>query len=173
MTMQVVLASGRHTDPPAYGRFAIAAVDRLGQMPGAQGAAAINIMPSGGNNSGRTIEIEGQPNQDPSSPPEVDYRVATPETFSVLRVPILRGRSFTSADREGAQLIAVVTHSLAQRYFPIRIRLADGSESRQMGPGSRSWASAGTSSRTGSPVATIQRCIDRSCRRRAARWLCW
>ena len=118
MTMQVVLASGRHTDPPAYGRFAIAAVDRLGQMPGAQGAAAINIMPSAGNNSGRTIEIEGQPNQDPSSPPEVDYRVATPETFSVLRVPILRGRSFTSADREGAQLVAVVTHSLAQRYFP-------------------------------------------------------
>jgi putative ABC transport system permease protein len=87
-------------------------------MPGAQGAAAINIMPSAGNNSGRTIEIEGQPNQDPSNPPEVDYRVATSDVFSVLQVPILRGRGFTSADREDAQLVAVVTHSLAQRYFP-------------------------------------------------------
>ena len=118
MTMQLVLAPGRYTDSPAYRRFAISAVDRLREMPGAQGAAAINIMPSAGNNSGRTIEIEGQPNQDPSNPPEVDYRVATPDVFSVLKVPILRGRGFTSADREDAQLVAVVTHSLAQRYFP-------------------------------------------------------
>jgi len=118
LTMQVALPSGRYADPPAYRRFAIDAVDRLREMPGVQEAAAINIMPAGGNNSGRAIEIEGRPNPDPANPPAVDYRVATPGAFTALQVPILRGRGFTSADREDTQLVAIVTQSLAARYFP-------------------------------------------------------
>ena len=75
-------------------------------------------MPSGGNNSGRAIEIEGRPNQDPANPPQVDYRVATPDVFAVLQIPILRGRGFSDADREGGQPVAIVTQSLAQRLLP-------------------------------------------------------
>ena len=41
------------------------------------------------------IEIEGRPNQDPANPPQVDYRVATPDVFAVLQIPILRGRGFS------------------------------------------------------------------------------
>jgi putative ABC transport system permease protein len=134
LTMQLVLASGRYPDAPAYRRFADDAVDRLRQIAGVQGTAAINVMPSGGNNSGRTIEIDGQPNPDPSNPPDVDYRVATPDVFSVLQVPILRGRSFSNADREDTQPVAIVTHSLAQRYFanvdPIGQRIRVGANGR-------------------------------------------
>jgi putative ABC transport system permease protein len=118
LTLRLVLVPGRYADPPAYGRFATAAVDRLRAIPGVQGAAVINVMPSGGNNNGRAIEIDGRPNRDPANPPVVDYRVATPDVFSVLQVPILRGRGFTSADREDTLRVAVVTQSLAQRYFP-------------------------------------------------------
>jgi putative ABC transport system permease protein len=118
LTMQVALRPGRYIDPPAYRRFAVDSVDRLRDMPGVQEAAAINIMPGGGNNSGRAIEIEGRPNPDPANPPAVDYRLATPGVFTALQVPILRGRGFTSADREDTQLVAVVTQSLAARYFP-------------------------------------------------------
>jgi putative ABC transport system permease protein len=118
LTMRLELASGRYADSAAYRRFALDVVDRLRQLPGVEGAAAINIMPSAGNNSGRSIEIEGRPNPDPANPPEVDYRVATPEVFSVLQIPILRGRGFSDADREGGQPVAVVTESLVQRYFP-------------------------------------------------------
>jgi putative ABC transport system permease protein len=116
--MQVALRPGRYIDPPAYRRFAVDAVDRLREMPGVQEAAAINVMPAGDNNSGRAIEIEGRPNPDPANPPAVDYRVATSGVFTALQIPILRGRGFTSADHEDTQLIAVVTQSLAERYFP-------------------------------------------------------
>jgi putative ABC transport system permease protein len=118
LTLQAVLASGRYTDGAAYRQFATASVDRLARIPGVQGAAAINIMPAGGNNSGRSIEIDGRPNPDPSNPPAVDYRVATPDVFSVLQIPIIRGRAFTGADREDTQPVAVITESLAARYFP-------------------------------------------------------
>jgi putative ABC transport system permease protein len=118
LTMKLELATGRYADEAALRRFAVDAVDRLRRTPGIEGAAAINIMPSGGNNSGRSIEIEGHPNQDPANPPQVDYRVATPDGFAVLQIPILRGRGFSGADREGGQPVAIVTESLARRYFP-------------------------------------------------------
>jgi putative ABC transport system permease protein len=40
--------------------------------------------------------------------------------FRTLNVPILRGRAFTEADREGAGRVAIVTESLAKRYWPGR-----------------------------------------------------
>ncbi len=81
-------------------------------------AAAVNIPPAVGSNSGRQIEIEGRPNPDPANPPSVDYRVATPAIFETLGIPMRSGRSFTEADREGTQLVAVVSESLAKRYWP-------------------------------------------------------
>jgi putative ABC transport system permease protein len=58
--------------------------------------------------------------------------VATPAIFETLGIPIVSGRGITDADRDGAQLIAVVSESLAKRFWsgedPIgrRIKVGDG-----------------------------------------------
>src|SRR4029077_2222667 len=50
-------------------------------------------------------------------------------------VPVIRGRSLTSSDREGSPLVAMVNEALARRYWPNeepigkRIRLATASSS--------------------------------------------
>jgi putative ABC transport system permease protein len=132
LTMQVVLSPGRYLDGDSHRRFATEAVDRLRVLPGVESAAAINIMPAFGGNSGRAIEIDGRPNPDPANPPRVDYRVSTPDVFDVLQLPILQGRGFTQADREDTQPVAIVSQSLAERYWPgvdplgKRIKIADG-----------------------------------------------
>jgi putative ABC transport system permease protein len=118
LTMQTVLPEGRYADDGSRRRFAEAAVEQLRAIPGVQAAAAINIMPTVGGNSGRSIEIDGKPNPDPANPPAVDYRVATPDLFTVLRIPILKGRGFSTSDREDTQLVAVVSQSLARKYWP-------------------------------------------------------
>ena len=41
-----------------------------------------------------------------------------PEFFAMLKLPILEGRGFTAADREGAALVAVVTLGVAHRMWP-------------------------------------------------------
>jgi putative ABC transport system permease protein len=41
-----------------------------------------------------------------------------PEYFDAIGLPILRGRGFTDADREGSPNVAVVTQSLAKRLWP-------------------------------------------------------
>jgi putative ABC transport system permease protein len=118
LSMQTVLPDARYHEEEARRRFAEAAVERLAQMPGVQGAAVSNILPAADNNVGFSIEIEGRPNPDPANPPAVDYRAVSPNFLSVLGVPLLRGRGLTDADREGTLPVAVVSQSLAQKYWP-------------------------------------------------------
>ena len=47
----------------------------------------------------------------------MDLLYITPEYFQALRIPLLRGRSFTTADRAGAARVAIVTRSFVQKYL--------------------------------------------------------
>jgi putative ABC transport system permease protein len=44
----------------------------------------------------------------------------SPGLFQTLRVPLIRGRSFTRADDREGPLVAVINRALAERYFPDR-----------------------------------------------------
>jgi putative ABC transport system permease protein len=118
LTMQTVLPEARYPGEDERRRFAMDAVEKLRSTSGIESAAAINIMPAFPGNSGRSIEIDGRPNPDNSNPPSADYRTATPGIFELLRIPIVKGRGFTDADREDTQAVTIITESLAQRYWP-------------------------------------------------------
>jgi len=118
LTMQLVLPAVRYPSEVERRRFAETAVQQLRQTPGVEIAAAVNVIPAAGNNWTRAIEIDGKPNPDPNNPPTVDYRAATADLFAALGIPILAGRAFTEADREETQPVAIVSASLARRYWP-------------------------------------------------------
>jgi putative ABC transport system permease protein len=118
LTMRLLLPEARYPDADARSRFAHDAAARLRTIPGVETAAAINILPASNNNAGRSIEIEGVPNADPSNPPRADYRTATPELFSTLQMPIRAGRGFSDADRADTQPVVIVNEALARRHWP-------------------------------------------------------
>ena len=118
LTMQLILPDARYTSPDARWQFAASVVDRLRALPGAASAAAINVMPASGNNWSRSIEIDGTPNPDPANPPSVDYRAVTPAAHETLAIPILSGRAFNDGDRQDTQQVAIVSASLARKYWP-------------------------------------------------------
>jgi len=118
LTMRAVLPDARYSDPAARRRFTADVVDALARLPGVEIAAASNVLPSSDNNAGHAIEIDGHPNPDPANPPSVDYRAVSPGFFDAMRIPILRGRAFTAADREGTEAVAIVTQAMAEKYFP-------------------------------------------------------
>ena len=100
LTMKLVLPDRVYPDDVSRRQFAAKAVDALHRIAGVEYAAAVNNMPTSGSNASRTIEVEGHPAPDPVNLPSVDFRTVTAEYFSALRIPVLRGRTFTSADRE-------------------------------------------------------------------------
>ncbi len=47
-------------------------------------------------------------------------QIVSPEFFAVMQAPILQGRGFTSADREGGEPVAVVSEGMARLFWPDR-----------------------------------------------------
>ena len=50
--------------------------------------------------------------------PLVFYNVVSPTYLSTLRIPVLQGRGFTAADRQGSLPVALVNQAFAARYWP-------------------------------------------------------
>ena len=118
LTMKLILSDRAYPDDAARRLFVAQTIDALGQIAGVQRVAAINNMPTSGSNSSRAIEIDGHPPADPNNLPTVDYRTITSGYFSTLRIPIVRGRPFNTADREDTQPVVIVSESMARKFWP-------------------------------------------------------
>ncbi len=96
------------------------ATRRIGGLPGVQGVASGMIVPWRDRNPGLKFRFafEGYQPADGEENPTCRFRPVSPGFFGVLGVPILAGRDFTDEDREGAELVAIVSQSVAQRLFP-------------------------------------------------------
>ncbi|HKW00272.1 MAG TPA: FtsX-like permease family protein, partial [Vicinamibacterales bacterium] len=110
-------------------------LERVSALPGVQAAGTVNHLPSSDSSSSRPIAIEGTtlpPNQ---PPPMVVYRVISPGYLGALRIPIQRGRDFSSVDRENAQPVAIVSAAMSHQFWPEtdpigrRLQLADAADS--------------------------------------------
>ena len=107
----------RYPDLQARDRFATAVVDRVKADPNIQSAAFVNAAPASGFNPERFLEIEEQPLQR-ALRPSASFRAISPEYFEAMRIPILRGRRFSDADRAGSLPVAVISQSMAERFWP-------------------------------------------------------
>jgi putative ABC transport system permease protein len=118
LSMKLVLPERTYQDDGARRRFVERAMDAIRSVPGVEHAAVINNPPASGSNSTRAIDIDGHPPADSRNPIVVDNHVATDDYFTTMRIPIQRGRAFTAADREGSAPVAIVSESMAKKYWP-------------------------------------------------------
>jgi predicted permease len=99
------------------------ALRRVGRIPGVDAVAAGSFVPwRDAGETGPRINIrftaEGYTPADGEEPPLARLRIVSPGFFSVLGVRLVSGREFTDADRRGNELVAIVSQSVAQRFFP-------------------------------------------------------
>ena len=106
-------------DPDEGRRFADALVERTRAIPGVQHAALSVMLPlDGGGFALGGLEVAGHEPPDGGRSWSADWNVVTPGYFDVMRIPVLRGRVFTDADREGTPDVAIVNETLAERIWP-------------------------------------------------------
>ena len=114
-SVDLSLAGYTNTTGP---RFVSELVDRVRGLPDVQSASMALVLPGGFETQRRALTVPGitPPNGERSF--GVDWNVVEPRYFATLRIPILAGRQFTAADREGTQAVAVVGEGTARQFWP-------------------------------------------------------
>ena len=96
---------------------------RLESIPGVSGAGLISCLPATGHCNDNFFYIDGRPAL-PGRVMDALQRNADPGYFRAIGLPLLRGRTFTSADGIGPDRkhphkpVIVISESLARTYFP-------------------------------------------------------
>jgi predicted permease len=99
------------------------ATRRIRELPDVQNVAIGTTTPwrdAGRFNFAFELTAEGQAPAPPGEGPRSTLRVVTPGFFATLGLPIIAGRDFNDADRKGAEPVAIISQSLAERLFPGR-----------------------------------------------------
>jgi predicted permease len=91
------------------------AAQRLAEAPGVETVAVAWHAPLYGSDKRITLEPSGS-----RSTARTGYDLVSAGYFSLFRIPILRGRSFTDAEGEADAALAVVSESAARRLWPGR-----------------------------------------------------
>ena len=98
--------------------FYAALLDRLHSIPGVSSATLADAVPFDNNGGSSSFFIQGRPTAPNDPGPHGNYRMASPEYFSTLHVPLVMGRSFAPQDRQGTELVVVIDSTLAHQYWP-------------------------------------------------------
>jgi predicted permease len=107
----------------ARGRAAILRIlQHVRSLPGVASASVASLVPFGDIREGRLIQKAGTPRAAPGErDPGVDagYMIVGADYFGTLRIPVLRGRSFTPAEEGSAGRggVAVIDEPLARHLF--------------------------------------------------------
>jgi putative ABC transport system permease protein len=102
-------------------RFQREMLARLGTLPEVRSAAMISNLPLDGRpKTDHIVRLEGQSVEAQRENPFVNLRVASVALFQTLRIPLVRGRQFDTADRDSVLRVAIVARATAQRLWPGR-----------------------------------------------------
>lgn len=91
---------------------------QLAVLPGVQQASYGFPFPMAGGAMSITFEIEGRPSA-PGDEPDANVAVVASNYFSLLKIPLLGGRLFNSAeDQRNSPPVVIINQALANKFFP-------------------------------------------------------
>jgi hypothetical protein len=87
-------------------------------VPGVEAVGLASRMPQSLNNNGFGIYIDGNPATEAGRPIVLDGTYVDEDYFASLNLEIVMGRAIEAADRDESRRVAVVTQTMASRYYP-------------------------------------------------------
>ena len=92
-------------------------IDRLRALPGVRTAAGVMGLPLSGTRFNISFTVLGRPEAAPGQTPAMEVRVATPDYFRTLGIPLKRGRAFTDADTAQSPRVVVLSEAAVRKHF--------------------------------------------------------
>ena len=116
LTMQISPSRTRYSDEPAGIAFYRRLLDRVRNLPGVESVAIADSLPPDRETEDDTFQIEGQ-SWDSASYPSTPTVGVSDDYFRSLGLRLVRGRVFTERDAANAPPVAIISESMARRYF--------------------------------------------------------
>jgi predicted permease len=116
---EVSLPQFQYSTPRQWREFSEELMARIHAQPGFQDSALAAPLPM--DRQGQAafeFNIVGDPPLAPGKTTTATYYTVSPEYFHVMRIPLLRGRIFSGQDSPSNPKVAIISQTLAQRYFP-------------------------------------------------------
>jgi putative ABC transport system permease protein len=117
VTFSIALPDSKYKEPARQTQLFSEILERVRALPGVESAGVSDTLPlQGGGNW--PVAIEGRAAPPLSQQPNMSANVVMGDYFKTLRVRLLRGRFFTEADRADAPGVAVISESMAKKFWP-------------------------------------------------------
>jgi putative ABC transport system permease protein len=117
VTFRVGLPEQRYKDDAARAAFFDQATTRLAATPGIAGVGLVFFTPPTPPTFNLSFQVAGRPALKPADQPTIEVRIADPNYFRLMGIPVHRGRGFTDADRAGSTPVMLITESAARQHF--------------------------------------------------------
>jgi putative ABC transport system permease protein len=121
LTETVALAEYRYPQPAQQIAFLTSLKTRLRSIPGVTSVAISDSLPPAGQMRSTiltAVEPEGRPPMPEGTGGPVAWRAVSPEFFSILDIPIVRGRAFEDQDELPSENPMILDETLARKLFP-------------------------------------------------------
>jgi putative ABC transport system permease protein len=116
LSMKITLPESKYPETQQRVIFYREILERVKTLPGVLSAGAITDLPLTGAGSSTSFSIKERASE--NQRPLTEYRVVTPDYFSTMRIPLLRGRYFNEADGEKHSGVTIINETMARRFFP-------------------------------------------------------
>jgi putative ABC transport system permease protein len=117
LTMTMSLRPDQYSKDVAVRNFWQQVLQRVRELPGIESAAVATNTPMTDSHNRNDITIEGMAQPRPGNYPHPDVHVVSPHYVQTLGISLLRGRSFSEADKEDAPRVAMINQRLANQFF--------------------------------------------------------
>jgi putative ABC transport system permease protein len=118
LTLTMVVAGNKYSRPIDEVAFYDQVLSKVRALPGVTAAGLIDDLPLNDEGSHQPVAIEGQPALAMSDQPEVDTRTISPSFLTALHISLRRGRDFSAADTGDRPAVAIISESMAKRFWP-------------------------------------------------------
>ena len=115
LTVTVPLPAVRYDTFPKVTAYYDALTRNARELNGVESVGLVSQLPVTGYSWSSDFSVEGRPGPTPVT--QVVHRAIDPGYLAVLRVRLLRGRTFEESDRTGAPMVVLINEALAKKYF--------------------------------------------------------
>ena len=118
LTMRIDLSRAKYATPEAAGNFYTQLQERVSALPGVEAVGMISELPLSGQPNDTYFTVEGRPAQEAGQRVTADYRRINHDYFRAMTIPLLRGRYFSEQDFRQSAQVAIISETMAERFFP-------------------------------------------------------